>query len=155
MSTNNIAGSRRINPPGASPKLTEAQVWKGLEIKARDPADFVPSVTSCEVVKDTEKSVTRVVSFGGNPPITEEIEIHTGAIIYFNSADIGTSITNTLSYDEDGELILTFSFAGGIPGTQASDLPPSREELGKRISAGVQHTISTIRKLVQNGTITV
>jgi hypothetical protein len=57
MLATNFAASRRINPAGASFKLTEAQVWKGLEIKARDPTKFIPSVTSSEVTKDTEKWV--------------------------------------------------------------------------------------------------
>jgi hypothetical protein len=32
-----IAITRPVNPPGAVPVLTEEQVWKGLEYKARNP----------------------------------------------------------------------------------------------------------------------
>jgi hypothetical protein len=81
MLATNFAASRRINPAGASFKLTEAQVWKGHEIKARNPTKFISSVTSSEVTKDIEKWVRpRIflskanelirsplnVSFGGN-----------------------------------------------------------------------------------------
>jgi hypothetical protein len=83
------------------------------------------------------------------------IELRMSFQIYFNSADMGIAITNVLSYDEDGEMVLTFSFGGGIPGTQPSDQTPTRQELNKRIGGGVEHCIGVIRQLVENGTITV
>ena len=53
----NFAASRQVNYSGASPKLTEEQVWKGLEIKARDPKRFVAAITYCEVISDTSNKV--------------------------------------------------------------------------------------------------
>lgn len=52
MSKPSFAASRSVNPPGASPILTEAQVWKGLSIKVREPQSFVSAISSCEVVSD-------------------------------------------------------------------------------------------------------
>lgn len=37
MSSYATAHTVPVNPPGASPVLTEEQVWKGLEYKARNP----------------------------------------------------------------------------------------------------------------------
>jgi hypothetical protein len=33
-----FAVTRPVNPPGAEPVLTEAQLWRGLEYKDRNPA---------------------------------------------------------------------------------------------------------------------
>lgn len=41
-----------VNPPGASPVLTAAQVWRGLEEKARRPERFVESIEACTVERD-------------------------------------------------------------------------------------------------------
>lgn len=61
-----FAASRLINPPGATPILTAAQVWAGLDIKARTPQTFVPTITACELVKDEGNKVRRACFWGGN-----------------------------------------------------------------------------------------
>ena len=53
----NFAASRRVNPEGTSLRLTAEQVWKGIQIKARDPVRFIPGVTSVEIEDDTGNSV--------------------------------------------------------------------------------------------------
>ena len=53
----NFAGSRRVNPEGTSLRLTAEQVWKGMQIKARDLVNFIPGVTSVEIEDDTGNSV--------------------------------------------------------------------------------------------------
>lgn len=65
-----VAFTAPINPPSASLKLTRAQVWSGLEKKARDPKRFVPVITECEVVDEHATGLTRIVSFkpGAGPP---------------------------------------------------------------------------------------
>jgi hypothetical protein len=65
---------------------------------------------------------------------------------------LGNRITNVLSYGPDGELLLTFTFANGIPGIPATDsTPPS--EIAARIGGGIEHSIKRIRELVVDGTI--
>lgn len=44
-----FAATRPINPPGAEPVLTEQQVWKALQIKARKPQQFVPMYVNISV----------------------------------------------------------------------------------------------------------
>jgi hypothetical protein len=55
----NFAASRKVNPEGSSVKLTAEQVWKGLQIKARDPAKFIPDTTSVNTISDAEDKVCR------------------------------------------------------------------------------------------------
>lgn len=57
MSKINFAASRPVNPPGATPRLSEAQVWKGLEIKARKPQDFIVAAESCTILSDSGNKV--------------------------------------------------------------------------------------------------
>lgn len=70
--------------------------------------------------------------------------------VYFeHSSDY--RIINLISYNESGEALLTYSFANGIPGFDATGL--SVEELNKRIGGGVDASIARIRELVRDGTI--
>ncbi|KIM41660.1 hypothetical protein M413DRAFT_444915 [Hebeloma cylindrosporum] len=147
----NFAASRQVNPSGAMPKLTEKQVWKGLELKTREPKSFVAAITECEIISDTGNKVVRRVRFGEAPKTIEEVvELYKGTIAYFEAPELGGRITNLLSYDKDGEMVLTFSFANGIPGVSEGK-PPS--ELNKMIGGVVEHTIERIRELVQGGVI--
>jgi hypothetical protein len=57
-----VAATRPVNPPGASPVLTEAQVWEGLGIKARQPKSFVAAITHIEVLKDSPNKVITISS---------------------------------------------------------------------------------------------
>ena len=72
-----IAYTAPINPANAPFKLTRAQVWDGLKIKARNPLRFVPVIEKCEVVEEHATGLTRVVEFkpGTGPPgkLTEVI----------------------------------------------------------------------------------
>ncbi|EDR09413.1 uncharacterized protein LACBIDRAFT_293900 [Laccaria bicolor S238N-H82] len=152
----NFAASRHVNPPGAEPRLSEEQVWKGLELKARQPENFVAVISSCDVLSDTGTKVTREVYFGNNPPMKEEVELHHGTIAYFDAEAAGIRITNVLSYDANNELVLTFSYAGGIPGfTPVGELHPSPHELNRAVGVGVDLTIERIRELVKEGELVV
>lgn len=59
-----FAASRLVNPPGVTPTLSVAQVWAGLDIKARKPQTFVPTITACELVKDEGNKVRSFRSLG-------------------------------------------------------------------------------------------
>ncbi|EIN04146.1 DUF1857-domain-containing protein [Punctularia strigosozonata HHB-11173 SS5] len=147
-----VAATVPVNPPGATPVLSEAQVWEGLGIKARNPKSFVPVITHVELAYDTPTKVTRKVKFGEDAPLaTEEIELHEPAIVYFELS-LGNRITNIVSYSPSGELLLTFTFSNGVPGVPADDTTPS-SEIAKKLAGGIQHSIDRIRELVVDGTI--
>lgn len=72
----NLAYTSQINPSGASPVLTRAQVWAGLQRKIRFAQEFVPVIESCKVLKDEEGVVTREVKFKeGQGPRSEAKEV--------------------------------------------------------------------------------
>ncbi|KAG5352480.1 hypothetical protein C0989_002114 [Termitomyces sp. Mn162] len=150
MSPPSFAVSRRVNPPGATPVLTEEQVWKGLGIKARNPMTFVPMITSSEVLSDEGTKVVRSVRFNNGEPVTEHIELHANTIAYFEMESTGIRITNVLSYNEEGELILTFSFANGVPVPVEGK---TAQELNDMMGKGVEHSIQRFRELVTEGVI--
>jgi hypothetical protein len=69
-----IAYTRPVNPLGATPTLTRAHLWKGLQRKVRNAHEFVPAIVSCEVLSEDGNIVTRNVVFkegfgesGGKP----------------------------------------------------------------------------------------
>jgi hypothetical protein len=58
-----LAHTTPINPPSASPALTRAQIWAGLQRKIRHAEEFVPVIASCTVVSDADGVVVRDVRF--------------------------------------------------------------------------------------------
>ncbi|KAF9471947.1 hypothetical protein BDN70DRAFT_516917 [Pholiota conissans] len=125
-------------------------------MKLRTPQDFVPAIISCNIISDTGDKVLRLVGFRDGVTAQEEIEEYQGTIVYFDSSTMGTRITNILSYNETNQMVLTFSFSGGLPGYSipSSDAaPPSVKELNQTVGLVVEHTISRIRELVKDGTI--
>ncbi|TEB35280.1 hypothetical protein FA13DRAFT_1728082 [Coprinellus micaceus] len=149
----NFAASRKVNPEGSSVKLTAEQVWKGLQIKARDPAKFIPDTTSVNTISDAEDKLIREISFKGKPAVTQEISFHPNVGTNCSHKDKNTSVSNILSYDESNELVLTIQFVGGVPNQDPAPEASTPENLNKRVGQSVERTISQIRALVQDGTI--
>lgn len=74
-----LAHTTPINPPNATPVLTHAQVWAGLQRKIRFAQEFVPIIDSCTVVSDANGVVERDVVFKkGMGPKERAREIVTG-----------------------------------------------------------------------------
>ncbi|KAJ7274889.1 DUF1857-domain-containing protein [Mycena rebaudengoi] len=150
MPSSAFAATRSVNPLGAEPIITETQLWKGLEFKARNPVAFVPMIASSVVTSDNGKNIVRELRLKHAPDVvvTEEIEAHEAAIVYFELS-IGTRVTNIISYGPDDELLLTFSFANGIPGVPAEK--PSANELNATVGKTVERAIELIRQMVKEG----
>lgn len=62
----------------------------------------------------------------------------------------GMRITNILSYNEEGELMLTFSFANGLP---VAIEGKTAQEMNKTMGKGVEHSILRFRELAREGVI--
>lgn len=64
-------------------------------------------------------------------------------------------MTNIISYDAQGQLQLTFSFANGVPGPEGPDAPIAEPlEVAERMGqTAVQHAIDSTREMVRKGTI--
>lgn len=60
-----VAYTQPINPAGASPVLTEAQIWQGLERKVRFAQEFVGAIESTDVLEERNggKEVVRIAHF--------------------------------------------------------------------------------------------
>lgn len=63
-STIHHAHTTPLNPPSASPTLTRAHAWAGLQAKVRRAQDFVPVISQCDVVEErADGAVVRDVVF--------------------------------------------------------------------------------------------
>ncbi|KAJ7817344.1 hypothetical protein B0H14DRAFT_2602062 [Mycena olivaceomarginata] len=134
-----FAATRPVNPPGAEPVLTEEQLWKGLEYKARNPAPFIPFISASKTTFEEGNKVGVQLLIQHSPDtnrfwlgtgsscaevtlanpdhsiLTESIETHAPTIVYFEMKETGLRVTNTISYGPADELLLTYSFANGRP----------------------------------------
>ncbi|KDE04031.1 hypothetical protein MVLG_05532 [Microbotryum lychnidis-dioicae p1A1 Lamole] len=148
-----FAATRPINPPGAEPRLTKAEVWKALTIKTREPQEFVPMIRSCKVVKEEGNKITRHVKFGSasSPTTIEECTLYEPTIVYFDMTTAPHGhIINLVSHDPQGELQLTYSFSNGVPTLSKEDVD-NVDKANKVIGDLVQHSIDTMRKLHKEG----
>ncbi|KAK4704508.1 hypothetical protein P7C70_g1700, partial [Phenoliferia sp. Uapishka_3] len=148
-----FAASRLVNPINCASILTLDQLWKGLSKKERNPELFIPSITSCEVLSDEGNKLSRDVHFG-DKCMREELEWHDSTIVYFEMAN-GTRITNVVSFNEMNELVLTFSFAGGLPpaGFDADGKAFGAEKLNAIFGGGIDSTLRVIREMVKDGRV--
>ncbi|KAJ7848646.1 pectin lyase fold/virulence factor [Mycena olivaceomarginata] len=165
-----FAATRPVNPPGAEPVLTEEQLWKGLEYKARNPGQFnlefwvflpthsvnnncpqpfIPFISASKTTFEEGNKLVREVTLA-NPDhsiLTESIETYAPTIVYFEMKETGLRVTNTISYGPADELLLTYSFANGIPGVAADKPKPSAKELNAGVDKALERSLSVIRGL--------
>ncbi|KAI1267568.1 DUF1857-domain-containing protein [Xylariaceae sp. FL1019] len=165
MVTQNLAYTAPINPSGATPTLTQTQVWEGLKIKVRKAQDFVSAITGCEVLSEEtlpegNLQVTRTVQFaqhathGGGGSIKEVCVHYEPCRIVFAQED-GSTVTNVVSKDSEGELLMSYIFEWRHPELEAgSERAQQLEEAHwKMAKVAVEGSIETIRRLVREGTI--
>ncbi|KAJ7152374.1 DUF1857-domain-containing protein [Mycena filopes] len=155
-----FAATRPVNPPGAEPVLTEAQLWKGLEYKLRNPLASTLLLDECSL---SSPSRTRA-------PLSRRRQKHTPPPLYVLSLQIppvtlisvfveqmyfemstGQRIANIISYGPDNELLLTYSFANGIPGVPAEKPKPSPEELNAMLNKAIDRGLTIFREMVKEG----
>ncbi|KAJ4127933.1 hypothetical protein NW768_008216 [Fusarium equiseti] len=158
----NLAYSAPINPSGASPVLTEDEVWKGLQRKVRKAHEFVAPIQKCEVLSEesteTGTKVTRQVTFdksvrGDDDTVVKEV-VHEFAPsrVDFRQPD-GSNIFNIVSVDPDGNLIMTYAFEWRHPelGEGSEKVKELREKHSQLAKGAVHGSIDTIRQLVKDG----
>ncbi|KAJ4055689.1 hypothetical protein NW756_003170 [Fusarium oxysporum] len=162
MVTINLAYSAPINLSGASPILSEAQVWNGLKRRVRKAHEFVAPILECEALseEDTEAGtkVTRQVTFdkevrGSNETVVKEVVYEFAPTrVDFYQPD-GSKIFNIVSVDQGGSLILTFAFEWWHPQVEAEseEAKQLREKYFKMAKGAVEGTINAIRKFVKQG----
>ena len=116
MVTINLAYTAPINPSGAAPVLSEAQVWTGLKRKVRNAQEFVPVIVACEVLAEEGNTVVRQATFKSeentkeaNAPVKEVCVHLPPSRVDFKQED-GSTISNIVSKGPDAELMMTYSF---------------------------------------------
>jgi len=148
MTLTSIAATRIVNPPGAKP-LTVEQIWAAMAYKARNPERFVKAIKTCEVLKDEGNKLTRHATLVNGGEMVEEVSLYEPTSVYFET-DKGQRILNIISYNEQGELLLTYSFANGIPG---GDLENDPLRANQMVGGIVEHSIQIAREMVEEGLI--
>lgn len=146
------AATIEVNPPGAEP-ITREQLWRGLEMKAENPLDFVPGMESCSIVERYADGFLREVVLRGDR-LRERITFTPMMQVHFQRVGIPGWIVNLVSESDRG-LLLTFAFSVefvGIPGGS-----PAEHERGERLRANylkaVETTLATTRRRVREGAI--
>jgi hypothetical protein len=143
-----------VNPEGATPHLSQEQVWRGLVMKAENAVLFVPSMKSCEIIERYPDGLLREVVNGADR-FREKITFTPQVEVLFervdNEANAGW-ITNVISESEHG-LLLTFTFAVNIPGAKPGT--PEERERGTAMRnsyvGAVKATLARLRALVGEG----
>ncbi|PFH56240.1 hypothetical protein XA68_16843 [Ophiocordyceps unilateralis] len=133
--TLHVAATAPINPPGATPVLSQEQVWEGLRRKVRHAEEFVPLIVSCAVVEEEEdKVVTRKVVFADaaeGKAVTEVCTEYAPSRVHFRM-DSGTEVQNIISRGvHDGGLFMTYAFAWLVPTGSDDEVRKMREKQQK------------------------
>ncbi|KAJ6571602.1 hypothetical protein B0H19DRAFT_1255561 [Mycena capillaripes] len=144
-----FAATRPVNPPGVEPVITEEQLWKGLEYKARNPVRFVPMMSASKTISEEGNKLVREMTIG-NTTVKEETESHPATIIYMELST-GVRMTNVISYGPNNELLLTYGFANGIPGVAAEKPKPSAKELNVAVGEALERGLNIFREMVKEG----
>jgi hypothetical protein len=107
-----------VNPEGET-RLTRAQAWAGLELKARDARLFLPPglCTRCDLVEESATHFVRDATIGG-VDLREIVTLEPQSkVTFFQAAGPREgAIVNELIEDEDGALQLRFYCYLGLRG---------------------------------------
>jgi len=141
-----------VNVPD-EPRLTPANVWDGLVLKANNALPFVPSMTYCEVTRrHTDTAFDRDIDFRGQR-FTERITLEAPHRVTFTriAGPVLGTIANEIESTDDGDLALRFSFAlvvVGVAGGSAEEQAYADSMTGDYLKA-VAATLNAMRRLAE------
>jgi ketosteroid isomerase-like protein len=141
-----------VNDDPSQPRLSRADVWAGLVMKADNALPFVPQMRRCDVVERGDGWLVRDILLSGDVGLRERVTFEPGRRVVFER--IGGSepgrIENTIGEDADGNLTLTFAFGlskqGIAPGSVA-ELEHFKPMEAAYFGA-VASTLAAVRRLV-------
>jgi len=163
------AATLPVNPPGATPIITQDQLWAGLERKRGEPQLFIPVIDTCVVLENDGETVLREVKFkdgmGGGQvvaPTVQERITHIKPITStagsgletFATVGSASRVLNIVSTGEkESDLYLTFTFEWDHPEIEAGSEVAAAKQKGYQTMAprGVSGTLAQIRKMVAEG----
>ena len=146
-----------VNPEGET-RLTRAQIWQGLELKARDARLFLPPglCTRCDVVEESTTHLVReatIASADLREIITLEPERK--ATFFQASGPREGAIINELFEDEAGELQLKFYCYLGLrdkePNGPEEQAEQAQFDSDKGYKAALLSTLKRTRELLAEG----
>ena len=145
-----------VNVPD-EPKLTPANVWDGLVLKANNALPFVPAMTYCEVTRrhsDTifDRDIALSIGQGRGQRFTERITLEAPHRVTFTRIAgpvLGTIANEVIAGPDD--LALRFSFAlvvMGVAGGSAEEQAYADSMTGDYLKA-VAATLNAMRRLAE------
>ncbi len=132
-----------------APELSRADLWDGLVLKAREPMRFVPAITSCRVLEETEDGFVREIELRGEL-VRERVRFDPRSSVRFErlTGRARGTIANVIVSDDAGELSLRFEFA-----LEVQDLAPGGPEEAQyaaRMASAYRGAVeSTLREIVR------
>ena len=146
-----------VNPQGEV-KLTRAQAWAGLVLKARDARRFLPPAlcTHCEVVEESATHIVREATIAG-ADLREIIAFEPESKVTFFQATGPRegAIINELFEDESGELQLRFygylGLRGKMPGGPEEQAEQAWMDGEQGYKTALLSTLKRTRELLAQG----
>lgn len=143
-----------VNPEGET-KLTREQVWKGLELKARDARLFLPPglCTRCDVVEESATHFVRDATIAGSD-LREIITLEPWRKVTFFQATGPRegAIINELFEDEAGALQLSFYCYLGLrdraPNGPEEQAEQAQFDSDKGYKAALSSTLKRTREML-------
>src|ERR1700688_3238987 len=141
-----------VNVPD-EPRLTPANVWDGLVLKANNALPFVPAMTYCEVTQRHSDTVfDRDIDFRGQR-FTERITLEAPHRVTFTriAGPVLGTIANEIEGTDD-DLRLRFSFAlvvAGVEGGSAAEQEYADSMTGDYLKA-VAATLNAMRRIADS-----
>ena len=143
-----------VNPAGET-VLTRAQIWAGLELKARDARLFLPEglCTRCEVIEESDTHFVREATIAG-ADLREIITLEPERKVTFFQATGPRegAIVNELFEDRHGDLQLRFyCFLGlrdGLPGSPDEQAEQAQFDSDRGYKAALLSTLRRTRELI-------
>ncbi|MCW4462236.1 SRPBCC family protein [Sphingomonas sp. BT-65] len=146
-----------VNPEGEI-KLTRAQAWAGLELKARDARLFLPPglCTRCDVVEESVTHFVREATIGGADLREIVVLEHERKVTFFQAAGLREgAIINELYEDEAGALQLRFychlGLRGNAPNGPEEQAEQAQFDGDNGYKAALLSTLKRTRELLAEG----
>ncbi|KAJ5763260.1 hypothetical protein N7533_001941 [Penicillium manginii] len=150
-STNNVAFTAPINPPGTTP-LSLSQVWAGLLLKIRSAETFVAAaIESTDVISESTDSqgnsvTTREVLFRETQKkVKEVVTAFETCRVEFQQPD-GSRVSNVISEGAGGELYMTYVFEWRHPGVPKEELAALLEKEKRMSRMAVEGTLKVMHQ---------
>ena len=148
-----------VNPEGETP-LTRAQVWLGLEAKARDARLFLPPglCTRCDVAEESVTHFVREATIAGQD-LREIIVLERQAKVTFFQATGPRegAIINEVFEDAAGQLQLKFycylGLRGQTPGGPEEQAEQAQFDSDQGYKAALLSTLKRTREMLADGTL--